>query len=123
MATQIQSLEKGKSTTVKKFDAKKGSNKKPDNGKFNKNNKKNSNSKYAWLYKAPKQGQSKDKDIKGIKWHWWCPHHGETGKWVKHTLADCKRSGRRRKKERVTPSHRQYQCRESCRHDSRLRRR
>jgi hypothetical protein len=89
MAAQIQSLEKGKLTTMKKVEAKKGSNKKSGSRKFNKNNKKNSNSKYAWLYEAPKPGQPKDKDIKGIKWHW-CPHHGEAGKWVKHTLANCK---------------------------------
>jgi hypothetical protein len=90
MAAQIQSLEKGRSTTMKKFDTKKGSNKKPGNRKFNKINKKNSNSKYAWLYEAPKLlGQPKDKDIKGTKLHW-CPHHGEARKWVKHTLANCK---------------------------------
>jgi hypothetical protein len=62
-------------------------NKKSEGGKFNKNNKKNS--KFAWLYEAPKPGQPNHKDIKDIKWHW-CPHHGDSGKWVKHTLADCK---------------------------------
>jgi hypothetical protein len=42
---------------MKKVDAKKVYNKKPGSGKFNKNNKKNSNSKYAWLYETPKLGQ------------------------------------------------------------------
>jgi hypothetical protein len=88
MAAQIQALETKKATTTKKSDARKTFNKKNDHGR-NKNTKKTSNSKYAWLYEAPKSGQPKEKDIKGVKWYW-CPHHGEAGKWVKHTLADCK---------------------------------
>jgi hypothetical protein len=87
MAAQIQSLEKSKTTTVKK-DGKKGANtsKNPKKNKKDKNSKKNA--KYAWKYEAPKTGQPNKKEIKGTKWYF-CPHHGDHGMWVKHTLQRC----------------------------------
>jgi hypothetical protein len=54
--------------------------------KKEKNSKKNA--KFAWKYEAPKEGQPNEKEIKGVKWYF-CPHHGEKGAWVKHTLQAC----------------------------------
>jgi hypothetical protein len=82
MAAQIQSLEKSKTTTIKK-DGKKGaaSSKNPKKNKKDKNSKKNA--KFAWKYEAPKTGQPNKKETKGTKWYF-CPHHGDHGMWVKH---------------------------------------
>jgi hypothetical protein len=90
MAAQIQSLEKSKTTTVKK-DGKNGAttSKNPKKNKKDKNSKKNA--KYAWKYEAPKTGQPNEKEIKGTKSTKWyfCPHHGDHGMWLKRTLQGC----------------------------------
>ena len=85
MTAKINSWEKNKG---KKTDAKKGqANDKKDNKRGKKNNKKKG--RFAWLYEAPGPSQPKEKEISGVKWNW-CPHHAENGKWVKHTVAECK---------------------------------
>jgi hypothetical protein len=35
---------------------------------------------------APKQGESQEKQVKNITWHW-CPNHA---KWTRHKAQDCK---------------------------------
>lgn len=94
MAAQIQTLEKGKSASVKKPDVKKPYLDKKGNGKdagrFKKGKDKNSN--WDWADKAPTADQPKEKDVDGKHFRW-CTYHkekGTGGKWVQHSLADCK---------------------------------
>ena len=61
-------------------------------GKPNDKNKKTE--KFAWLHEEPGPNQPKEKDIKGTMWH------GQTGKWVKHTLDKWEQHKAKEKKER-----------------------
>ena len=89
LAAQVQTLEKGKQAVAK---AKKDKDKKDYKGKKDKNKKDKKFDKHkepAWVTVAPGAGQPQDKTVEEKEWHW-CIHHGDAGKWVRHTRAECK---------------------------------
>ena len=95
MAAQIDTLEKAKAN-AKKPDGKKGA-KNTKKGKKNDKNKKGG--RFAWLYEEPGPNQPKEKDIKGTMWYW-CVHHGQKGKWVKHPPDKCELRKEKEKKDK-----------------------
>ena len=61
-------------------------------GKNKPNDRKSKDKDWAWTLVAPTNGQPKEKDVGGKHFRW-CIHHNENGsggKWVQHSLADCK---------------------------------
>ena len=93
LTAQVQAIENNRS---KKPEAKKGPYDKK--GKFEGKGKKKANGKkandkdWAWVTVAPAVGQPKEKDVNGKHFRW-CTYHDENGsggKWVQHTLIDCK---------------------------------
>jgi uncharacterized coiled-coil protein SlyX len=93
LAAQVQSLEK--SSTPKKFETKKPPQDKKGKfqGKGKANGKKGGKDKgWVWVTVAPAPGQPTEKDVGGKHFRW-CTYHdedGSGGKWVQHSLADCK---------------------------------
>ena len=93
LTAQVQAIENNR---AKKPEAKKAPNDKK--GKFEGKGKKKANGKagkdkaWAWVTVAPAAGQPKEKDVNGKHFRW-CTYHDENGsggKWVQHTLIDCK---------------------------------
>jgi hypothetical protein len=93
LTAQVPSLEKGWQH-VKKPKAKKPfiNNKKVSKGKGAPPKNKGKGKDWGWALIGPKEGQPKEKTVDGKPFRW-CVYHdedGSGGKWVQHTLHDCK---------------------------------
>ena len=109
LTAQVQSLQA--SNNAKKTDAKKTSDKKvafQKGTKKGKGKKGKTSKEWAWTLVAPTAGQPKEKDVNGKPFRW-CTFHDENGsggKWVQHTLADCKvrQELERARQEKASPA-------------------
>ena len=71
-------------------DKSKSKKKKKQKGKGEKKAHNNRDPEPKWKLTAPKQTESKQKVVEGKKYYW-CPHHNDgKGKWVLHTLSECR---------------------------------
>jgi hypothetical protein len=74
----------------KKKGKSKGKSKSNSQGKKQKTSEAKGNQDYDWKDKGPKSGAPHTKKHSGKTYHW-CPHHNDNkGKWVLHTIAECR---------------------------------
>jgi hypothetical protein len=93
LTAQISSMEKSKSLTKPKPEAKKTPHDSKGKGNGKAYAKKGGRDKeYDWILVGPTTGQPTEKDVNGKHFRW-CTYHdhkGSGGKWVQHTLQACK---------------------------------
>lgn len=92
LTAQIQSLKDAKAKPQQQMEKKNNKKKNPKGGGKKGKNPKGGNQKGyvepAWVTVAPGAGKPIDKIVDEKDYHW-CKHHGDHGKWVRHTREDC----------------------------------